>query len=627
MRSTRARLVLAGLAVAFVVTAAVSPMRTSIHGDGYYTYLWARSLAYDLDLDLTNDYALCGDPWRMSEPLGPGLGVRNQWNPGPAFVWAPILAVMRLVHPDRASPDPIVSQACRGPLADAALWGTVLMSILALLLIYRMARRHVPEGAALFAVTCAGFATPLTYYGAFQHSYGHAPAAFAVALFLERWDATRHGRTWKGWLLLGALLGFAMLMRPQNALVVIAPLYDWIAAAAGAVGAGKKKELLRQVGLGFLFVAAIVAAFSPQLWIWNDAYGTPFAVPQGPHYMRWDRAAANFHAVLFASTGGLLFWTPLLYVSFAGLFIGAWRRASRSFVLPLVVILIVSTYVNAAVWDFWGSAGFSNRRMTSLAAVYGVGFAVAFDALFRAARKHPQRVAGAFAALVVGVFVIGQYGAIVGVASGQIRSARERRSDYVWQTIIDQVKQAYDVTGNPLTYPASIPFALRYGAHPRQYDVMYGQGVFYAEYQDRHPRPQEAQIGLVDERGREYVVDGFGDAPRSVEGRTALILTGERGRILLPMFIEGYAGVEVQWSRLDERPARVRLGWEGGDLGPRRVPSSWGTSRWFIPPRRARAGVVELAFEREGGGPVAISGLRILTPAEVADAMEPPAGE
>lgn len=265
LRITRAGWVLAAICAAFVVTAATSPMSAALHGDGYYTYLWARSLAYDLDLDLENDYRLCGDPWDMSAPLAPGLTVRNQWNPGPAFAWAPLLAAVRAVHPARDHADPMVREACKGALAETALWGTVLMALAALLLIYRMARRHVSEGAALFAVLCTAFATPLMYYGAYLLSYGHAPAAFAVALFLERWDATRGRRTWRGWLLLGALLGFAMLMRPQNALIVIAPLFEWIASAVAALKAGRRDQLFRLVGVGVLFVFAIVVAFSPQL--------------------------------------------------------------------------------------------------------------------------------------------------------------------------------------------------------------------------------------------------------------------------------------------------------------------------------------------------------------------------
>ena len=35
------------------------------YSDGYYSWLFARSLAFDFDIDLTNDYALCGDPFRL----------------------------------------------------------------------------------------------------------------------------------------------------------------------------------------------------------------------------------------------------------------------------------------------------------------------------------------------------------------------------------------------------------------------------------------------------------------------------------------------------------------------------------------------------------------------------------
>lgn len=612
LRITRGGWVLAVLCAAFVATAAASPMSAALHGDGYYTYLWARSLAYDLDLDLENDYELCGDPWGMSAPLSPELTVRNQWNPGPALVWAPFLAVVRIVHPARDDPDPLVRHACRGPLAETALWGTVAMALAALLLIHRMARRHVSESAALFAVACTAFATPLMYYGAYLLSYGHAPSAFAVALFLERWDATRERRTWRGWMLLGALLGVAMLMRPQNALIAIAPFYEWLDSAGRALVLGHRERLLRLIGVGVLFVLAILVAFSPQLWIWTQSYGSPLAVPQGPHYMRWDRALPNFHAVLFASTGGLLYWTPLLYVSFAGLIFSLRRR---SIARPLVILLVAAILVNAAVWDYWGSAGFSNRRMTALSAVYGLGFAFAFESLFRAARRHPERVAGVLTACVLSVFVVGQFGAAVAVATGKAQSHREQRSDEAWQRIFDQVKKVYRYIGNPLTYPASLPFALKQGVHPRHYDVLYGQGVFYAEYQDAQPRRGEDVIQLAAPRPREYLVSGFSKEAHDIDGRHAMAVVGREGRMLLPLFIDSYAGIELEWKSLSDRPALVRVEWGGVALGAQEVPTDWGRARFRIPFRHVQSGVIDVRLVRLDGGAVAVSKLRILTPA------------
>ena len=44
------------IALGFVVMHAMSPI-PGLQGDGYYTYMWARSLAFDGDMLLANDYA------------------------------------------------------------------------------------------------------------------------------------------------------------------------------------------------------------------------------------------------------------------------------------------------------------------------------------------------------------------------------------------------------------------------------------------------------------------------------------------------------------------------------------------------------------------------------------------
>ncbi|MEO8800494.1 MAG: hypothetical protein ABI551_21555, partial [Polyangiaceae bacterium] len=39
-------------------------------GDGYYAWLFARSLVYDHDVDFTNDYSICGDRWKVGADRG-----------------------------------------------------------------------------------------------------------------------------------------------------------------------------------------------------------------------------------------------------------------------------------------------------------------------------------------------------------------------------------------------------------------------------------------------------------------------------------------------------------------------------------------------------------------------------
>src|SRR5580700_4147555 len=44
---------------------ATNPEAQRPSSDGHYGWIYARSLAYDGDLDFANDYELCGDPWTM----------------------------------------------------------------------------------------------------------------------------------------------------------------------------------------------------------------------------------------------------------------------------------------------------------------------------------------------------------------------------------------------------------------------------------------------------------------------------------------------------------------------------------------------------------------------------------
>jgi hypothetical protein len=53
-------------------------------GDGFYSWIFARSLSFDFDVEFTNDYALCGDPFRVGVDRGQGHP-DNPFYAGPAF--------------------------------------------------------------------------------------------------------------------------------------------------------------------------------------------------------------------------------------------------------------------------------------------------------------------------------------------------------------------------------------------------------------------------------------------------------------------------------------------------------------------------------------------------------------
>jgi hypothetical protein len=124
-----------------------NPQSSSVHGDGYYTYLWARTIVFDHDVDFANDYTTCTDPWGMAS-MPHGLAM-NQWSPGAAIFFAPILLFdLATHHPALDNADPLVANACIGALAERAVHGSVFAGLLVLFLSFLAARRFANDGVA-----------------------------------------------------------------------------------------------------------------------------------------------------------------------------------------------------------------------------------------------------------------------------------------------------------------------------------------------------------------------------------------------------------------------------------------------------------------------------------------------
>ncbi|MFW6086045.1 MAG: hypothetical protein ACODAG_02485 [Myxococcota bacterium] len=604
MRGSRAVVpaVFVALAAIYGAGQALAP-GPSVQGDGYYTWLWARSLAYAGDLDLTDDYAQCGDPWGLAA-RGEGSRPPNQWTIGSALLWTPFAVIGRLTHPG----DP----GCRGPVARFAMVGTIVAALLALWLAYRLTTRYVDRGPALLAVLGVGLASPLTHYTLYLPSYSHVPAAFGTALFLERWDATRGSRGLPRWAGMGALLALAMLLRPQLAILALAPLLEWIGTARDDLRRRDRRALGWLTLAGLVFTAAAVAGFAPQLALNRGMYGSFFDLPQGPHYMRW--AHPGVAGTLFGTTGGLLFWTPFLYLSVVGLILAPFRRRTRVLGASLLLVCSITLYVNAAAWDWWGSMGFSNRRFVELSAPFVFGAALVLASVFRWAERRPRRAVAALLTIGVVCFATWNFAAMAGVATGRIDGWREQPADRAWQDVFRELSTAvHERVGNPLAWPASIPFALRYDVHPKHWDVMQGMAIFYVNYEDLAPRIGEKSVHFRKPLHQAYLVEGF-EVQRK-RRRTHAVTSEPRARMLLPLFMGAVRAVDVRWRADGKDAARAVLTWNDTPVAQVDVrPRRWQRTRIALPAGVARTGVNELVWSVTDGS-VAIDRITMV-PAE-----------
>jgi len=115
---------------------------------------------------------------------------------------------------------------------------------------------------------------------------------------------------------LGALIGLAMLIRPQN-LAYAAPVV--VEAASRILRAGRlgPRAMLRAAAAPLLGALVALVVFSPQMVVWKILYGVWLGVPQGPTYMRW--AHPLWAETLFSSRNGLAPYAPLWAIGLLGL--------------------------------------------------------------------------------------------------------------------------------------------------------------------------------------------------------------------------------------------------------------------------------------------------------------------
>ncbi len=604
---TRAAPIVLGLVLALhLAMAAANPMSANVHGDGYYTYLWARTIVFDGDLDFHDDYRVCHDPWGLaSSPVGDDV---NYWNLGPALFWVPILALERLSGDYDAAP-PAIANACTGAMAEHAVMGSLVAGWLTVVLAYLFARRHFGEGPALYGAALVGLATSLPYYGTMLVSYGHAASSFGGALFLVAWDRLRARPSLRTWAWLGAAMGVAMLMRSQNAILAVLPAGTWLAQLERGARREGWRGVLAPLGHAALAVLLAVIVFAPQLVYWRSVTGSALTISQGEHYLRWG--SPQIVGKHFSLSNGLFTWQPATYLAAAGFVVMLTRRPWRAMALPLVALFALDTYVVSCVYDWWGSIGFPGRRFDLLAAPFAVGAAALAAWIARGGRAHRARLGTALAIVTIAPLGLVNFAVMLGIATAMRADLPHTTIEHTHAVIDAGAAPMWRAMGNPLAWPGAIPFALRYGQHPRDWDVVGGQDIYYHNHQTLAWSEDQSVLPLGEPAGASYCAGTFGET-MSLFGRSARVAQPGSARILVPLHWPDAGVLDLEMTAVERAPgARVRIGVtvNGRRAGMHDVPTGrFGSVLVDVPPGATHHGINEVWIWVEGGA-VAISRL------------------
>jgi hypothetical protein len=553
-----------------------------LQSDGFYYFSYLRSLAFDRDVDFANDYRLLGLGGK-ADLFGPTRTghAHSAWTIGPAIVWAPFFAAGHIVAAGlhRAGAD-VATDGTSYPYRQAICAAGLVYGLLGCWFCYRLTRRLFPAEYAAAAVALVISGSFMLWYLVKEPSMTHAPSMAGVAALAWAWLATRDARTLRAWALLGALAGFVTLIRWQNALFAILPAWD---AASGLIAGFRAADraAVRRLAIGSAaFVVCATLAFVPQMLAWRAIYGSWLAVsPLGPT-IHWSNP--QLADILWSARNGLLSTAPILYVAAIGLVIFAVTRPPAG--APMLAAVLLMTYFNACIEDWWGSAGFGGRRFDGAIPFFCVGLAAFGERAVAFTRRH------AFAAVTAAAALLAVWNlTLVGAAErGAVRIGETVPFDRAWAA---QTAVAHSWIGNPFTYPASLLFALRNGMSPARYDLLSGNRFI------GDPKQPFARIDLGGDD--EWLIEeGWHAAER--EGQTTFRWAETPASVLVPLDHAAPLRVQIRihaFAFAGAPPQSLTLLVNGRTLATLAVPPDWQTLESATPAEAWHSGVNTLTLE------------------------------
>jgi len=442
-----------------------------LQSDAFYYYAYLRSITFDRDVSLANDYRMLGlgDKPHLFEPTITGYA-HSAWTVGPAIVWSPFFATGHIVASQLAAQGrEVATDGSSYPYRQSIVIAGLVYALLGWWLTLRLCEHWFSTRLASTAVALMAGGSFMLWYTLVEPTMTHAPSMAAVAGFLLYWITTRGSRTYAGWMILGLIAGLMTLLRWQNALFALVPACDAAVALWRGARTGDRAHVREVLIGGALFTLVASLTFLPQMLAWEAIYGSYLAVsPVGPKIRLTDPQVV---LTLFSSRNGLLAMTPILYVSLLGL-IGFTRR---NVAVGLALCLATATMIwfNASVQDWWGSDGFGGRRFDGIIPIATIGLAASLDVLRRWIALRPQWIVGGAAALLVAwnltLMAAAQRGIVrlgEAIPFGQVSGAQAR----IWHEWI----------GHPFSAPVNLWFAVRNGVSPAAYDQL-GPALFLGD--------------------------------------------------------------------------------------------------------------------------------------------------
>ncbi len=368
-----------------------------IGSDGVFYYANLRSLFFDHDLHLSNDYfGLLGFvPEGFDTPLYPV---------GMALVWLPFYTLAHgmvwLFHTLGAPSEP---DGFGWSYQIAVCLGSMIYGYLGMLLVFRLCREFFSPLIALSSTLLIWFGWNILYYMVFENSMAHCTSLLLITglIVWERLEQKRHFVIY--WAVQGCLIGLATMVRPQDGAFAVLPAMILLLQLWEALRQRSGREAVQVVLHGLIFVVTALLTFAPQLAASQVAYGRLLISGQMVKGETFDWTSPQLFSVLFSTWHGLFTWHPLILLAVVGL--GLLARSYPFYILQLAVAFLVQLYIVASWNHWWQGDAFGGRVFISCGAIFALGLAAVLDYL--------HKRFGIWTLLAIGLLTLGWNGLFI----------------------------------------------------------------------------------------------------------------------------------------------------------------------------------------------------------------------
>jgi hypothetical protein len=558
-----------------------------LQSDGFYYFSNLRSLAFDRDVEFSNDYRMLGlgDKSHLFVLTRTGHA-QSAWTIGPALVWAPFFAA---AHPIAqrlsAAGLPVSTDGTSYPYRQAVCIAGLFYALLGSWFSYRLLRTFFSASAAAGAVVFTVAGSFMLWYIVREPSMTHAPSMAAVAAFAWMWVATLGRRTRLQWALLGLLAGLITLIRWQNALFAILPASESLAAIVASARTSDRARLVDTVTVGLLFTFCATIGFAPQMLAWKAIYGSYLAVsPVGPQIRWWDPHLVD---ILWSSQNGLFSWSPILYLGAIGLLLFA--RTNPTIGVPAILSIAVMTYFNASIQDWWGSAGYGGRRFDGTIPLFALGVAAFAERAVALVRAYPARTVTAGGLLLV----LWNLTLMSAAHDGKVRIGE---AISFGDAGAEQARAFHRWFGHPFTYPASLVFAARNDVPVGGYDLLAGRRLL------SDPLQPFGRLNIGETYDSVWIQDGWHAPERS--GTTSFRWATRRATLVVPLDHAGNLRVDVRAQAFNypgAPPQTIGLVVNGVTVPAEPLSADWTVASFAVSASAWKSGVsrLTLVFDQE----------------------------